>query len=103
MNSISQTKTSKKLITSQRQVVVKLFEKTDKDKCFIKNWKPMSLLKVDQKITSKVFSARLKVGLSASKKSCVIFFIESPLKMMKNAFYFILKALFVLKIFKFLS
>ena len=28
---------------------------------------------------------------------------EIPLKMMKNAFYFTLKALFVLKIFKFLS
>ena len=28
---------------------------------------------------------------------------ESPQKMMKNAFYFTLKALFVLKIFKFLS
>ena len=28
---------------------------------------------------------------------------ESPLEMVKNAFYFILKALFVLKIFKFLS
>ena len=28
---------------------------------------------------------------------------ESPLKMMKNAFYFRSKALFVLKIFKFLS
>ena len=27
---------------------------------------------------------------------------ESPLKMMENAFYFVLKALFVLKIFKFL-
>ena len=28
---------------------------------------------------------------------------ENPLKMVKNAFYFTLKALFVLKIFKFLS
>ena len=28
---------------------------------------------------------------------------ESPLKVMKNVFYFISKALFVLKIFKFLS
>ena len=28
---------------------------------------------------------------------------ESPLKMIKNAFYLTLKALFVLKIFKFLS
>ena len=44
----------------------------------------------------------IKVGLSPSKKICVICFIENPLKIMQNA-YFILKALFVLKIFKFLS
>ena len=36
------------------------------------------------------------------RKTFLPCFIESPLKMMKNAFYFILKALFVLKIFKFL-
>ena len=46
---------------------------------------------------------RIKVGLSTSKKICVICWIESPLKMMKNAFYFILKAFLVLKTFKFLS
>ena len=46
----------------------------------------------------------IKVGFSPSKKYIVICFIESALKMMKkNAFYFILKALFVLKIFIFLS
>ena len=45
----------------------------------------------------------VKVGLSSSEKILVICFIESPLKMIKNAFYFILKAFFVLKIFKFLS
>ena len=44
----------------------------------------------------------LKVGLSPSKRIYVIYFIDSPLKLMKNTFYFILKALFVLKIFKFL-
>ena len=44
----------------------------------------------------------VKVGLSPSKNFCVICFIESPLKMIKNSF-FILKALFVLQIFKFLS
>ena len=44
-----------------------------------------------------------EVGLSPSKKLCIICLIESPSKMMKNAFYFILKALFVLKLFKFLS
>ena len=45
-------------------------------------------------------SSIMKVGLSPSGKNCVICFIESPLKIMKNAFYFILKALFILKIFK---
>ena len=51
----------------------------------------------------KLIYLTIKVGLSPSKKICVIFLIESPLKMMKNAFYFILKALFVFKLFKFLS
>ena len=45
----------------------------------------------------------LKSDSHLPKKICVICLIESPLKLMKNAFYFILKALFVLKIFKFLS
>ena len=44
-----------------------------------------------------------KVGLSTSEKFFCYLLDRKPLKMMKNAFYFILKALFVLKIFKFLS
>ena len=44
-----------------------------------------------------------KVGSLPAKNNCLICFIERPLKMMKNAFYFILKALYVLKIFNFLS
>ena len=44
----------------------------------------------------------LKVGFTPSEKVCVICFIKGPLKMMKNAFNFILKALFVLKMFNFL-
>ena len=44
----------------------------------------------------------LKVGLSSSEKICMICFIASPLKVRKNAFDFILKALFILKITKFL-
>ena len=44
----------------------------------------------------------LKAGLSPSKNNCPICFIESSVKVIKNAFYFILDALFVLKIFKFL-
>ena len=49
-----------------------------------------------------------KVGLSPSKKIFFICFNDSASKMVKNAFYFILKfflfiSLFVLKIFKFLA
>ena len=44
-----------------------------------------------------------KVGLSLSKKIFFFCFNDSPSKMRKNVFYFILKVLFVLKILKFLS
>ena len=50
----------------------------------------------------------LKVELSVSKNACFICFSENPLKMIGNTFYlntfyFIVKALFLLKIFKFFS
>ena len=38
----------------------------------------------------------LKVGLSPFKKVFFVCFNDSPSKIMKNAFYFIIKALFVL-------
>ena len=45
----------------------------------------------------------LKTDSHLAKKICIICFTESLLRMMENAFHFISKALFVLKIFKFLS
>ena len=45
----------------------------------------------------------LKSETHLPKKFLFVCFNESPLELMKNAFYFILKALFVLKIFKVLS
>ena len=45
----------------------------------------------------------LKVGLFSSKKYYFICFNKCPLELMKNAFYFKLKNLFVLMIVKFLS
>ena len=47
-------------------------------------------------------SCLLKVGLSPFEKNFFICLNDSPSKMMKKDFYFILKALFVLKVFKFL-
>ena len=51
-------------------------------------------------ITSKGVFFKFKGALSSLREFLAT---ESPSKMTKNAFYFTLKALFVLKIFKFLS
>ena len=64
---------------------------------------PVPLFKDSLFCFSRYLNFCLKVRLSPSKKFCVIFLIESPLKMMKNTFYFILKTLFVPKIFTLLS
>ena len=52
---------------------------------------------------SKANPKSLKLDSDLPKKFLFISFNESTLKIIKNIFYFILKALFVLKIFRFLS
>ena len=37
--------------------------------------------------TAQILKFSVTVGLSHSKKICIICFIERPLKMMKNAFF----------------
>ena len=44
----------KELSVLQRQAIIRLIEKKGKDKRFIKNWRPISLLNVDYKIASKL-------------------------------------------------
>ena len=60
MNLLNLAKVSKKLITSQRQTVIELLEKNHKDKNFISNYRPKSLLNVNYKIILKIFASRLK-------------------------------------------
>ena len=48
------------LSTSQKQAVTTLIEKKGKDRRYIKNWRPISLLNVDLKIASKAIVCRLK-------------------------------------------
>ena len=45
---------------SQRQAVITLIEKKGKDRTFIENWRPISLVNVDAKIISKVIATRIK-------------------------------------------
>ena len=65
MNSISESKRMKPLSTLQKQAIIKLLEKPNKDKRFICNCRPISLLSFDQKVISKNLAARLKKGLSS--------------------------------------
>ena len=61
------------------------------------------LYQINVKRLSRYEQRSLKLDSHLPKKIFFIRFSESPLKMMKNTFYFIIKALFILKIFKFLS
>ena len=47
------------LSNTQKQVVIKLIEKKGKDKRHIRNWRPISLIKVDTEIGSKAIATRL--------------------------------------------
>ena len=57
---LRESKCLKALSTSQRQAIIRLIEKPNKDKRFISNWRPILLLIVDQKVISKMLLARLK-------------------------------------------
>ena len=63
MESVNQAFHTKILSISQRQAVIKLIEKKDRDKRYIKNSRPISLLNVDTKILSKAISNKLKTVL----------------------------------------
>ena len=65
-------------------------------------WKENGLKKLS--LMPKQFLVSWKVQLKVALSGMRQFFVtEIPLKMKKNTFYFILKALFILKMFKFIS
>ena len=52
------------LSISQKQGIITLLPKSDKDLSYLKNWRPITLLTVDYKILSSVLAIRLKSNLS---------------------------------------
>ena len=53
----------KKLSTSQRIAAISVTEKKERDKWFIKNWRPISLLNVNYKVIAKALATRFKKTL----------------------------------------
>ena len=50
---------AKEISNSQKQAVITLIEKKDKDRTFLENWRPISLINVDSKIAFKVITMRI--------------------------------------------
>ena len=71
--------------------------------CLSFRWLRKFIIQIAYKIIIETQLNEIKVRLYPSKKNFFICFNDSPSTMMKNVFYFILKTLFVLKIFEFLS
>ena len=59
-DSIMKSFISGELSTSQKQAVIKLIKKKDRDKQLMKNWHPISLLNIYTKLISEVIAIRLK-------------------------------------------
>ena len=58
--SISHAFTSGTMSIEQRRGVLNLIPKKDKDQCFLKNWRPITLLNTDYKIIAQLFAMRLQ-------------------------------------------
>ena len=77
INSLKQAKIEGGLSISQRQAVIKLLEKKDRDKSCIKNWRPISLLNIDTKIISKAFAIKRKPILHSIISSNQTAYVEN--------------------------
>ena len=59
LNSINYGLETGRLSTEQRRGILSLLPKKDKDRLFLQNWRPISLLNVDYKILAKILANRI--------------------------------------------
>ena len=76
-NSIKKGYIVGELSISQGQAIIKLIEKKERYKRFVKNWRPISLLNVDLKIISKVLAIRFKKVISSLISSNQIAYVNA--------------------------
>ena len=60
MDSLNYAYFYRELSNTQKQAVITLIQKKDKDRRLVKNWRPISLLNVDVKIGSKAIAKRIE-------------------------------------------
>ena len=60
VDSLNYSHIHRELSNSQKEAVLTLIEKKDRDRTLIKNWRPISLVNVDVKIGSKAIAKRLE-------------------------------------------
>ena len=60
IQALNQSFVDGEMSNSQRQAVITLIKKKGKDKRYIQNWRPISLINVDAKVASKCLALRLK-------------------------------------------
>ena len=57
--SFNEASDKKEMSPSQKQATITLIEKKEKDRSYLKNWRPISLINADANIASKVIATRI--------------------------------------------